>query len=78
MVHFAADTHCNASKYPEWYAQFELAMAAQDRDGTTGFMSYMLPGNHDDAYKFWESWDFADHVDWFEAMWLQLDRNRSP
>ena len=26
MVHFAADFFCNASKYPHWYAEFELAV----------------------------------------------------
>ena len=80
MVHFAADEFCNASKYPLWYAEFELAMAAQDRDRTTGFMSYMVPGTHGDSWSLWWNWDFANRcselVDWFETMWPQLDRNR--
>ena len=78
MVHFAADECCNASKYPRWYAEFELAMAA--RDHGTGFMSYMVPGTHDDGKSLWDDWNFAkvssELVDWFEMMWLQLDRNR--
>ena len=52
MVHFAADFVCNASKYPLWYAEFELAMAARDRDRTTGFMSYMVSGTHKDVFSF--------------------------
>ena len=46
MVHFAADSFCNASIYPLWYAELELAMAARDRDRTTGFMSCMVPVTH--------------------------------
>ena len=52
MVHFAADFVCNASKYPLWYAEFELAMAARDRDRTAGFMSYMVSGTHKDVFSF--------------------------
>ena len=55
-------------------------MAAQDRDRTTGFMSYMVPGTHGDSWSLWWNWDFANRcselVDWFETMWPQLDRNR--
>ena len=78
MVHFAADACCNASKYPRWYAEFELAMA--EPEGGTGFMSYMVPGTHDDGHELWCNWNFAkvssELVDWFEMMWPQLDRNR--
>ena len=80
MVHLAADEFCNASVYPRWYAEFELAIAVQDTDRTTGSMSYMVPGNHGDAGSLWWNWDFAPRcpelVPWSETMWPQLDRNR--
>ena len=75
MVHFAADTFCNANKYPNWYAQFEVAMARQDHG--TGLLSYTVPGSHDDAASLFYDWDFKrcpGMVDWFEVMWLQLQR----
>ena len=75
MVHFAADELCNASFYPCWYAEFESAMARQDHG--TGFLSYMVRGGHDDAASLFCDWDFKrcpGMADWFEVMWLQLQR----
>ena len=50
------------------------------RDRATGFMSYMVPGTHDDGKLLWDNWNFAnvspELVIWFDMMWLQLDRNR--
>ena len=78
MVHFAADSCCNASLYPVWYAEFELAMTRQGHG--TGFMSFMLPGTHDHGAQLWQDRNFAAHDSqlalWFERMWLQLDRQR--
>ena len=75
MVHFVADSCCNASIYPNWYAEFESAMARQDHG--TGFLSYVVPGSHDDAGSLFYEWDFTfcpDMVEWFEVMWRQLQR----
>jgi len=75
MVHFAADSCCNASMYPNWYAEFESAMERQDHG--TGFLSYVVPGSHNDAASLFYDWDFKrclGMVDWFEVMWLQLQR----
>ena len=57
MVHFGADS-C-ASRYPAWYAEFELAMAARD-DADTCFMSFMMPGTMDGGGRsLWFDWDFT-------------------
>ena len=79
MVHFAADEFCNASYYPRWYAEFEIAMQCPRPDRCTGPMSFMVPGNHTDAGSLWRDWDFKfcpQMVEWFEIMWCQLDRKR--
>ena len=82
MVHFAADEFCNTSKYPIWYGEFELASQAwcQELQGITGFMSFMLPGIHEDGRKLWYNWNFAkvspELGDCFETMWFHLDRNQ--
>ena len=78
MVHFLADEHCNVSKYPDWYAEFERASQpmVQVKENITSFSNFKLQGNHDDAKKLWYNWDFK--VDdklgsWFEAMWFHLE-----
>jgi len=83
MVHFLADEHCNVSKYPDWYAEFERASQpmVRDREDITSFTNFMLHGNHDDAKKLWYNWDFAKVDDklgsWFEAMWFHLEANQT-
>ena len=81
MVHFLADEHCNVSKYPDWYAEFERASQpmVQVKENITSFSNFKLQGNHDDAKKLWNNWDFK--VDdklgsWFEAMWFHLEANQ--
>ena len=80
MVHFAADSCCNAGKYPVWYMEFELASEkrCQKVNGITGFMNYMLPGVHDDGQKLFYNWNFAEFSselgEWFETMWTNLVR----
>ena len=81
MVHFAADAVCNASIYPAWYAEFEVAIAARVGNDTA-FTSFMVPGTHVCAGKsLWLDWDFTkvnpEWTDWFEKICMaRLDRPR--
>ena len=44
-------------------------------DHHTGFLSYVVPGSHDDAGSLFYEWDFTFCLgmnEWFEVMWRQL------
>ena len=79
MLHFAADFWCNASVYPHWFLQFELAMAKTDADRPSGFFSYILPGAHDAGHRVWSTWSCdvpRQMLDWktlFEQIWFRAE-----
>ena len=79
MLHCAADFWCNASVYPHWFLQFELAMAKTDADRPSGFFSYILPGAHDAGHRVWSTWSCdvpRQMLDWktlFEQIWFRAE-----
>ena len=77
LVHFDADEFCNSVSYPNWFAQLSLAMESPVGNAyglrQASFNSWMVPGNHDLAWKTFKSLAFEDlNHDYISGWWHGL------
>ena len=85
LVHFDCDDLCSSTRFPKWYAQFEIGMhappGAEFGQRWQGFVSIMCRGVHDTGYKIFMSMDFASASDggvpaWWNSLWEALAQSQ--
>ena len=76
-VFYAEDDWCSAAQYPQWFAEFSVAMARppgpEYGDCSESFACFILPGTHNTGQRLWESMGFqATNHPQLVAYWTQL------
>ena len=78
LVHMANDEFCNAAMYPQWFAQFALAMESPVGNvygqRLPTFVSCVVSGNHNTAHTMFvgltlETTNHPQVVEWWRALW---------